>query len=47
MDIGQPKRIIEIEPVTLPVPGEVLPDPEPAVRPDRDPAPAAPERRSS
>jgi hypothetical protein len=44
MDIGQPKRIIEIEPVTVPVPGEVVPEAEPAGRPDREPEPAAPQR---
>jgi hypothetical protein len=43
MDIGQPKRIIEIEPVTLPVPGEDLPDPAPVFEPDAEPAPAGPE----
>jgi hypothetical protein len=37
MDIGAPIRIIEIEPVTLPLP-EVLPDPVP----DERPAPAEP-----
>lgn len=37
VNIGEPRRIIEVEPVTLPVP-EVLPDamPEPA-RPERAP----------
>ncbi|MDH4112747.1 MAG: hypothetical protein OEV60_08720 [Actinomycetota bacterium] len=45
MDIGQPKRIIEIEPVTLPVPGEVVPDADPAPHPDREPTPARPEQR--
>lgn len=29
MDIGRPRRIIEVEPVTRPVPGP-LPAPEPA-----------------
>lgn len=43
MDIGQPKRIIEIEPTTLPVPGEVAPDNEPSRHPDREPEPAGPE----
>ena len=47
MDIGQPKRIIEIEPVTLPVPGEVLPEPEPAGQPDHEPAPVAPDQRTA
>lgn len=35
MNIGPPKRVIEVEPVTLPIP-EVLPDPDPA--PAREPA---------
>lgn len=48
MDIGQPKRIIEISPVSLPVPGEMVPD-EPSREPDREPVPApgAPEQRRS
>ena len=41
MDIGQPRRIIEVEPVTLPVP-ETLPEPaqvpEPAPVPGPEPA---------
>lgn len=45
MDIGQPKRIIEIEPATLPVPGQVEPQPE--TMPEREPAPVAPEQRRS
>jgi hypothetical protein len=37
MDIGRPQRIIEIEPISLPVPSaEPLPIPEP----HEDPAPA-------
>ena len=40
MDIGRPKRIIEVEPVWLPVP-EVVPDLEPATP---EPAPLEPER---
>ncbi|HJR97971.1 MAG TPA: hypothetical protein VJ979_08715 [Actinomycetota bacterium] len=47
MNIGQPKRIIEIEPVTIPVPGEIEPEPEPTRLPDREPAPAGPAERSS
>jgi hypothetical protein len=49
MDIGQPKRIIEISPVSLPVPGEMVPDTEPSREPDREPVPApgAPEQRRS
>jgi hypothetical protein len=39
MDIGPPKRIIEIEPVELPMP-EDLPDPEPA--PQQEPAEPGP-----
>ena len=39
MDIGQPKRIIEVEPVSLPLP-ETLPDPEP--QPAKTPEPAQP-----
>jgi hypothetical protein len=35
MDIGQPKRIIEIAPASLPVPGEIAPD---------EPSPGAPQR---
>lgn len=45
MDIGQPKRIIEIEPAMVPLPGEAVPDDEPADRPDRAPEPAAPRRQ--
>lgn len=48
MDIGQPKRIIEISPATLPVPGEIDPELEPAGEPDREPVSApAPEQRRS
>lgn len=39
MDIGRPRRIIEVEPAMLPVP-EALPMPEP--RPQTEPAPSAP-----
>lgn len=39
MDIGQPKRIIEVEPVSLPLP-ETIPAPEP--RPAKAPEPAEP-----
>ncbi len=39
MDIGQPKRIIEVEPASLPLP-ETLPDPEP--QPAKTPEPAQP-----
>ena len=41
MDIGRPQRIIEIEPVSLPLP-ETVPDLEPATTPQ--PAPAEPDR---
>ncbi len=35
MDIGQPKRIIEVEPVSLPLPEAIpAPDPEPASVPE-------------
>ena len=40
MDIGRPKRIIEVDPVSLPVP-EVAPDLEP---PTPQPAPMEPDR---
>ena len=39
MDIGQPKRIIEVEPVSLPLP-EAIPAPEP--QPASVPEPAEP-----
>ena len=39
MDICQPKRIIEVEPVSLPIP-EAIPAPEP--RPAKVPEPAEP-----
>jgi hypothetical protein len=39
VDIGQPKRIIEVEPVSLPLP-EAIPAPEP--RPAKVPEPAEP-----
>jgi hypothetical protein len=38
MDIGRPQRIIEIEPVSLPIPSPDLPAFEPA----HEPAPAEP-----
>lgn len=44
MNIGRPQRIIEIDPVSLPVP-DLLPDPEPVPRPKpADPEPAERER---
>ena len=48
MDIGRPKRIIEIEPASLPLPGEAEPaDPGPAYQPEAEPLPepAGPDRR--
>jgi hypothetical protein len=39
VDIGQPKRIIEVEPASLPLP-ETLPTPEP--QPAKTPEPAQP-----
>jgi hypothetical protein len=39
VDIGRPRRIIEVEPALLPVP-ESIPMPEPS--PDPEPAPVAP-----
>jgi hypothetical protein len=39
VDIGQPKRIIEVEPVSLPLP-EAIPAPDP--RPATVPQPAEP-----
>jgi hypothetical protein len=45
MDIGRPKRIIEIEPVSLPLPGEAAPpDSTPAHQPESVPEPATPDR---
>ena len=41
MDIGPLRRIIEVEPSTLPVPEEY---PEPATTPAVEPDPAAPQR---
>ncbi len=37
MDIGRPKRIIEIDPISLPVPAPELPSP--VTEPMREPAP--------
>ena len=41
MDIGKPKRIIEVEPVSLPLPEAIpAPDPQPATVPEpAEPAP--------
>jgi hypothetical protein len=36
MDIGRPQRIIEIEPVTLPLPSPDLPAYEPTTEPSPD-----------
>jgi hypothetical protein len=41
MDIGQPKRIIEVEPASLPLP-EAIPAPEPRSTPVPEPAEPAP-----
>jgi hypothetical protein len=41
MDIGQPKRIIEVEPVSLPLP-EAIPAPDPQPTPVPEPAEPAP-----
>jgi hypothetical protein len=38
MDIGRPKRIIEIDPISLPVPAPELPSP--VTEPMREPAPS-------
>lgn len=43
MDIGPLKRVIEVEPATLPVP-ETLPEPERIPEPEREPEPAEPGR---
>ena len=45
MDIGRPQRIIEIEPVSLPVPGPAEPSFPPAPEPDPFTEPAAPDAR--
>jgi hypothetical protein len=41
VDIGRPQRIIEIEPVSLPIPSPDLPafDPAPAPAPEPEPEP--------
>lgn len=41
MNIGPPRRIIEVEPVDLPVP-ETIPDPERLPEAVPEPVPAAP-----
>jgi hypothetical protein len=41
VNIGRPKRIIEVEPVSLPLP-EPLPMPAPETAPTPDPVPAEP-----
>jgi hypothetical protein len=41
MDIGQPKRIIEVEPASLPLP-EAIPAPAPEPAPVPEPAEPAP-----
>jgi len=42
MDIGRPQRIIEIEPVSLPLPSPDLPAYEPVTEPAPDPNPVEP-----
>jgi hypothetical protein len=37
VDIGPPKRIIEVEPVTLPLPDELSPEPVSAPAPEPEP----------
>lgn len=44
MNIGEPTRELEIEPVTLPVP-ETVPMPEPEPAPSEEPALVPAERR--
>lgn len=45
MNIGRPKRIIEIEPATLPLPDPAMPMPDPVgAPPEQIPAPIAPPR---
>jgi hypothetical protein len=45
MNIGQPKRVVEVEPASLPLP-EPAPQsaPPPATEPAREPEPAVPQR---
>ena len=48
MNIGKPKRIIEIEPATLPIPGEIEPAAAPVPLPEEpavEPEPVAPSDR--
>jgi hypothetical protein len=42
MDIGRPQRIIEIEPVSLPLPSPDLPAYEPVTEPAPEPNPVEP-----
>ncbi len=44
MDIGKPKRIIEVEPTSLPIPEPGVPqvEPVPATEPAHTPEPAEP-----
>jgi hypothetical protein len=41
MDIGPPRRIIEIEPISLPLP-DMVPEPAPAIPAPAEPAPPEP-----
>jgi len=43
VDIGRPKRIIEVDPVSLPLP-EVVPDEPATPEPAPEPTPVEPER---
>lgn len=43
MDIGRPRRIIEIDPLSVPLPEtSLVPEPLPASTPDAAPGPAEP-----
>jgi hypothetical protein len=42
VDIGKPKRIIEVDPVSIPIP-ETIPAPEPVPTPTPEPATPAPD----
>jgi hypothetical protein len=42
VDIGKPKRIIEVDPVSIPIP-ETIPAPEPVPTPAPEPATPAPD----
>jgi hypothetical protein len=42
VDIGKPKRIIEVDPISIPIP-ETIPAPEPVPAPAPEPATPAPD----